>query len=130
MRIADGSLFGEADGTGRLWGRNSSAVGTAAGHAELGKFGRDRLSVACRAHPLVDVEDPAVGANVKRPARCVRLIGIDHPVGLRDGSGGIAQQRIIDAERLCKGFVCFGRIDADGKIRRVERPNLVATLTE
>jgi hypothetical protein len=107
-----------------------SAIGSAAGYAELGEPGCDRLTMGCRAHPLVDIEDAAVDADVERPARRVRLIGIDHSVRLRDAACRIAQERIIDAERLGKGLVRFGRIDAGGEIRHVERPNLVATLTE
>jgi hypothetical protein len=101
-----------------------------AGDTELGEFGRDVLAVSGRTHALVDIEDAAIDADVERPARRERLIGVDHSVGSRDAACRIAQERIIDAQRLCELFVRFRRIDAGGEICDVERPNLLATLTE
>ena len=79
---------------------------------------------------LVDVHDPAVEADEERPARRERLIFVDDAIGLCDGLGRIAQERIIDAERLRKRLVGFRCVDADGEVRDVEAPDVLATLTE
>ena len=99
-------------------------------HAKLGEFGSDVLAVNGRTHLLVDVQDPAVRADVERPPGCKRLIFVDNAVRRGNGSRGIAQQRIIGAERLCKRFVGLRGIDARRKIGDVELSNRVATLTE
>ena len=47
---------------------------------------------------LVDVEDSAVGPDIKRPAGRKRLIDVHHAVGLGYRLGRIAEQRVINAE--------------------------------
>jgi hypothetical protein len=82
------------------------------------------------AHLLVDIEDAPIDADIERPARRIRLIRIDDSVRARDAAPRVAQKRIIDAERLGKRFVGRRRIDAGREVGDVERPNLLATLTE
>ena len=82
------------------------------------------------AYLLVDIENPAIEADVKRPSRCEWLILVDDAIRGRDLFGGIAQQRIVHAERLRECLVRLWGIDADRKIRHVELPNRVAALTE
>ena len=79
---------------------------------------------------LVDVQNPAVEADVEGPSRREGLIVVDHAVGPRDGFGRVAQEWIVDAKRLRKCLVGFGGIDTDRKVRDVEAPDLIATLTE
>jgi hypothetical protein len=55
---------------------------------------------------------------------------IDDTVGRRDLFARIAQQRIVDAQRSRKRFVGLEWINADREVRRVERSDFVATLTE
>ena len=83
-----------------------------------------------RVHLLVDVQDAAVEADVEGPSRGEGLIVVDDPVGSRHGFGRVAQQRIVDAKRLGKGLVGLRRINTDRKVRDVEAPDLIATLTE
>jgi hypothetical protein len=42
----------------------------------------------------------------------------------------VAQERIVDAKRLREGLVRVGVVNADGKVRHVERSDFIATLTE
>jgi hypothetical protein len=79
---------------------------------------------------LVDVEDAAVDADVERPPRREWLILVDDAVGGGGRFRRIAQQRVIDAERLRECPVRLGRIDADGEVCDVEGTDFVATLTE
>src|SRR6266511_3866723 len=116
--------------TRRLRTTRSLSLSATPRDAKLREPGGDGFSVRRRTHELVEVLNAAVGADVKRPARCILLIRIDNAVRGGDTSIGIAQQRVIDAERLREGLIGLWRIDADGEVRRVELPNLVATLTE
>ena len=81
-------------------------------------------------HLLVDVQNAAVKADVERPPRREGLIVVDNAIGPRDGFGRVAQQGIVDAKRLRKCLVGLRRIDADRKMRDVEPPDFIATLTE
>jgi hypothetical protein len=83
-----------------------------------------------RADVLVDVRNPPVSADEERPPGRERLIGVYDTIGSRDRSRGIAQKRVINAERLRERQIGLGRIDANREIRDVEGPNLVPTLTE
>ena len=83
-----------------------------------------------RIDPLVDVQDPSVEANEEGPARGERLVFVDHAVRRGHGLGRIAQQRVVDAERLRERLVDVGGVDADREMRDVETPDLLATLTE
>ena len=83
-----------------------------------------------RADLLVDVQNASVETDKKRPARREGLIVVNHAVGGGDRPGRIAQQGVVDAERPRERLVGFGCVDADRKMRDVEAPNLIATLTE
>jgi hypothetical protein len=76
------------------------------------------------------VQDASVEADEERPTRGEWLVFIDHAVGRGYGLRGIAQQRVVETEFLRKRLVGFGRVDADGKQRDVEAPDLFATLPE
>ena len=76
------------------------------------------------------MQNAAVEPNVERPPRGERLIVIDDAVGASDGFRRVAQQRIVHTQRLREGLVGFRGIDADRKMRDVEAPDLIATLTE
>jgi hypothetical protein len=84
----------------------------------------------CGIYLLVDVHDPAIKADEERPPRRKRLIFVHDTIGHRNGLGRITQQRIVDAEGLRKRLVGLRRVDADGKVRDVEAPDFLATLTE
>jgi len=79
---------------------------------------------------FVDVQDAAVEADEERPARRERLVFVDDAVGGGDDAGRIAQQRVVDAQRLREGAIGLGGVDADREERGVEAPDFVATLTE
>lgn len=79
---------------------------------------------------FVDVHDPAIEADEERPARGERLIFVDDAVGGRHRLGRVAEQRVIESQRLREGLVRFGGVNADREMRDVEAPDLLATLTE
>jgi hypothetical protein len=66
-------------------------------NAKLSQFLCHVTSVRGWTDSLVDVKDPAIGADEKRPARCVRLILVDDTVRGRDVPRGITQQWIVNA---------------------------------
>jgi hypothetical protein len=86
--------------------------------------------VVGRADLFVDIENAAVGSDVKRPSGGERLIFVHHAVGSGNLLRRVAQQREVDAERLGKRFVDVRRVDADREIRDIECPDVIATLTE
>jgi hypothetical protein len=86
--------------------------------------------VGRRAHQLVNVENPAVGANIERPSGRKRLVRIDHAVGQGDVFIRITQERIVDTKRLRERLVGISVVNADSKVRDVEGPDFIATLTE
>jgi hypothetical protein len=98
--------------------------------AELGELLGNGLAVGCGADLLVYVGDASVGADVEGPSRCERLIRVHDTVRFRRRLRRIAQNRKVHAERLGERLVGLGRIDADGEVHRLERPDFVATLTE
>ena len=71
---------------------------SSARHTELGELCGNGLAVSGGPDMLVDVRNPAVGANIERPPGRERLIRIDHPVGARDRLRRIAEERIVHAE--------------------------------
>ena len=103
---------------------------SAARHTQLGEFCRDHFPMRGWIDLLVDVQNPAVKADVEGPPRREGLIVVDDPVGSRDGFGRVAQQWIVDAKRLRKGLVGFGRVDTYREVRDIEAPDFIATLTE
>lgn len=81
-------------------------------------------------HLLIDMQNSSIEADEKRPPRGERLVFIDDTVGGGDGFGRIAQQRVVDAQRLRERLVRFRAVDARRKVGDVETANLLATLTE
>ena len=99
-------------------------------HTHFGELRRDHSTVCSRVDLLVDVQNAAVEADVKRPPRREGLIVVHNSVGAGDCFCRVAQQRVVDTERLRERLVGFRGIDADRKMRDVEAPDLIATLTE
>ena len=81
-------------------------------------------------HLLVDVHDPAIKPDEERPPRRKRLIFVHDAIGDGNGLGRITQEWIVDAEGLRKRLVGLRCVDADRKVRDVEAPDFLATLTE
>lgn len=81
-------------------------------------------------HLFVDVKDTAIESDEERPPRRKRLVFVDHAVGGGNGLGRVAQQRVINAQRLGESLVGLRIVDTDRKMRDVESPDLLATLTE
>jgi hypothetical protein len=102
----------------------------ALGDTEFCELGRDILAMRGRTDLLVDVQDSSVRADVKRPARGERLIFVDDAVRGCNLFGGIAQQRIVDTQRLRERLIGFRCIDADREMRDVEFSDRIAALTE
>ena len=102
----------------------------AATDAKLRKFRRHDFPLRNGIDLLVNVENPTVQSDIERPPGRERLVFIDDAIGFRDGFRRVTEQRVIDAEGLRKLPVDVRCINADRKIRSVELPNRVATLTE
>ena len=64
-----------------------------------------------REHVTVDLEDPTVFADVKRPARG-KPARAEHPIPARHGAGDIAENRIVDSHRRRERVVGVRPIDA------------------
>ena len=103
---------------------------SASRHTQLGELSRDHFPMCGRVDLLVDVQDAAVETDVESPSRREGLIVVDDAVGSRDAFRRVAQERIVDAQRLRKRLVGLGRINTDRKVGDVEAPDLIATLTE
>jgi hypothetical protein len=58
------------------------------------------------------------------------VIRVDDAVGAGDAFGRIAQERIIQAERLRELAVLLRRVDTDRKVGDIERADLIAALPE
>jgi hypothetical protein len=81
-------------------------------------------------HLLVNVENAAVLPDIERPPGRERLVFVDDAVRLRDEFRRVAEQWVVDTQRLRKLPVDLRGIDANRKIRDVELSNRIATLTE
>jgi hypothetical protein len=110
--------------------RRPRSTRSTSGDAEFGELGRHRSPVRRGAHLFVDIEDPTVDADVEGPARGERLIFINDAICLRDALVRIAEQRIVHTQGPREGLVGVQLVDAGGEIGHVERPKVVATLTE
>jgi hypothetical protein len=115
------SVLGKASG---LLARPTS------GDAKLPKLRGDRLALVRGANLLVDVENAAVGSDIKSPSGSKRLILVHHAVGFGDLLRRITQQREVDAERLRKRLIDVRWVDANRKIGDIECADVIATLTE
>ena len=105
-------------------------AGPTSGDAKLRKLRGDRLALIRGADLLVDVEDAAIGADIKSPSGGKRLVLVHDAVGFGDLLRGITQQREVDAQRLRKRFVDVRRVDANREIGDIECADVIATLTE
>ena len=105
-------------------------AGPTSGDAKLRKLRGDRLALVRGTDLLVDVENAAVGSDIKRPSGSKRLILVHHAVGFGNLLGGITQQREVDAERLRKPFIDVRWVDANREIGDIECADVIATLTE
>lgn len=111
-------------------GIKGSVASAAPRHAQLRELCRDVPAMRGGADLLVDIKNPSVHPDIERPPRREGLIFIHDAVRRGHLTGRIAQERIVDAQRLGKRFVRLGCVDADCEMRGVELPNRVATLTE
>ena len=114
----------------RLRGLYLARGASALWNAEFGQFVGDGLSLRRGTDVFVDEPDSAIDADEERPPGGERLILVDHAVRLRNTLGGIAQEREIDSERSRELLVRLRRVDTDREICDVERPDLIAALTE
>ena len=103
---------------------------TTTSDAEFGELGDNVLARRTRTHVLIDVGDPAVGADIERPPRCKWLIAINHAVCGSGGLRGVTQDRIIHAERLRKLLIGLGSVHTDREVGDLEVPDLIPTRTE
>lgn len=101
-----------------------------AGDAEFRELADDGLSVLPWTNRFVDVQNPAVQADVERPADGWSRVVLDHAVRPPDLARSIAEQRIIDRQRLGKSPEFVRRIDARREMLDVERANRIAALPE
>ena len=99
-------------------------------HAELGEFFRDGLTLGRWTDQAVDVENAAIHADVERPTRRKGLVPVHHAVRGRHSLIGIAQQGVVDVQRLGERLVRRFVVDTHAKVRDVEGPYVIATLTE
>ena len=95
------------------------------------QFLDDVLAGSPGADLVVNVQDPAVGPDVERPARREGMLGIDHAVGGCDLLFRIGEDGIVGFDVLGELLVRLGIVDAGGEIDDVgEGPDVVAALTE
>ena len=90
-------------------------------------------AVLAGSHFFVDLQDLAVLADVERPPERYRPCGRDHAVSAGRFLGGIAQDRVIQFQRLGKVDVAlgaFGRITTGREVSDVKFPQLLAVRTE
>ena len=84
-------------------------------------------------HLFVDIQDLAVFADVKSPPERYRPRGRDHAVSAGRFLGGIAQDRVIQFQRLGKVDVAlgaFGRITTGREVSDVKFSQILAVRTE
>ena len=80
---------------------------------------------------LIDVEDSAIGPDVKRPAVCERSLLVDYTVRTRDVLLGIRQYDVVRVDARSELLVGFGIVDACSERDDIlKRPDTVAALTE
>ena len=83
-----------------------------------------------RLHTLVDVQDPAVGADNECPAFGIRPPFVDDPVRFGNVLAWIAKDRVIQFQFLREFGVVFDGVTARGEIGNVELLEFLAALTE
>ena len=90
-------------------------------------------TVLAGSHFFVDLQDLAVLADVERPPIWQATGGGHHAIGLGRFLGGIAQDRVIQFQRLGKVDVAlgaFGRITTGREVSDVKFSQLLAVRTE
>lgn len=98
--------------------------------AELRQFRNHVMAVSGRGNFAIDIEDLSVDADIKRPARRGGFFVSDDAVRLRGQTLRVAEERIIHVELCSELLVLVQRVDAHGKKRDIECPDLLAALTE
>jgi len=89
----------------------------------------DVLAVSARAHVAIDLENPPVGADVKRPARC-KSRRARHAPRARRRRRRIAENRKIGSERLREPRVRLDAVGARREVGDVERSQRIAARPE
>src|SRR5262245_61672208 len=89
---------------------------------------RDVLAGGRRLHAAVDEEDAPVGADVERVPRGVSAL--QDAVGGGDFLAGVAQDRVVELERLRELLVGLGIVTGCGEIGDVELPQGWSARTE
>ena len=97
--------------------------------SQLRQLRRDIRAGRRRLHRFVDVENPAVGADVERPARC-EAQSAQNTVGGRNLFRRIREDRVVGLDVLGELPVLFRVIDAGREVSDVELPDGLAALTE
>ena len=90
-------------------------------------------AVLAGSHFFVDLQDLSILANVERPPKRHGPRVCHHAVGAGGLFGGIAQDRVVQFQRLGKTDVAlgaFGRITTGREVSDVKFPQLLAVRTE
>jgi hypothetical protein len=97
--------------------------------AQLRELRRNIRAGRRRLHRFIDMENPAVGADVERPARC-EAEAAQNTVGGRNLFRRIREDRVVGLDVLGELPVFFCAIDAGREVSDVELPDGLAALTE
>ena len=98
--------------------------------AQFFQFSGDVLAVRIRFHFLVDEQDFAVRADVNRPAKRNLTFRGHDAIGFGNFLGRVAEDGVIEFERLSKLGVDVFCVTTSCKISDLELLDGVATLTE
>ena len=98
--------------------------------AEFFQLGCDIRAMGGWFHGRIDIEDLAIFPDVDGGPTGHLAISLGNTIRLRDGSIGVAQDRVIELERLGKFRVCLDVVTARCEMSDIKFPNLTATLTE
>jgi hypothetical protein len=79
-------------------------------------------------HVAVDVQDAAVHADIKGVARGIAIL--KYSIGERGLLTRVAQDRVVQMERLGKFTIGLGIVDARREVGDIERADLLAARTE
>ena len=99
-------------------------------NTQLGQLLGDVGTVFRGLYVLVDVENFAVLADVKRPPVGKAALFVEHAVIVGGFLVGVAENRKVEIERFGEFLIYVGRIDAGRKIGDLELPQIFATRTE
>ena len=79
-------------------------------------------------HGPIDEENPSIGADVESVPG--RIAGLQDAVSLRRLLVGVAEDRIVQAQRLGEFAIGFGVVDAGSEVGDLEIPDLRPARTE